>query len=251
MTISRAIYTRIVVDGHKISSETNKAVIKIESDTTEITTFESTAKAYIVNAPKLGIDLGGYLTASTDADTFDAISHGALSVPVTVTVVKSAVAAMLGGLSYTIPNANAITLSHDVQVAGVMQLQASWGGADAMVRGRCVYGGAALAATGATTATDTGAQGTNGGIAYVHVTGITGTATNAEIDIESASTQGGSYSSEGTATFSDIGVYPITLTGTIDRWLRINVTDLGGADDVTVTAVVVVWGVTDPTIPAA
>ena len=250
MAISRAIYTRIVVDGYRISSETNKAVVKFEADKTEITCFEDTAKSYIVNDPKPGIEIGGYITHSTSDDTFDAISHGALSVPVTVTVIKASTAAIAGGISYTIPSANAITLSHDLQVAGVMSMQASWGGSVAMVRGLCVYAGAALDATGATAAVDAGAAGSAGGIAYVHVTGITGTATSATIDIESSATEGGSYASEGTATFSAIGVQAVDLTGTVNRWLRINVTDLGGADDVTVTAVVVVYGVTNPT-PAA
>ena len=247
---SRAIYTRIAIDGYRISSETNKATVKLDADKTEITCFEDTAKSYIVNDPKPGIELGGYLTASTDPDTFEAISHGALSVPVTVSVVKASTSAITGGVSYTIPNANAITLSHDLQVAGVMTMQASWGGADAMVRGKCVYGGAALAATGATAAVDVGAQGTAGGIAYLHVTAITGSATNAAIKLQSSATQGGTYADEGTWTFSAIGVYPVDLSGTVDRWLRINVTSLGGATDVTVTVLGVVYGVTNPT-PAA
>lgn len=250
MASSRAIYTRIVIDGYRISSETNKATVKLDADKTEITCFEDTAKSYIVNDPKPGIELGGYLTASTDTDTFDAISHGALSTPVTVTVVKAATSAISGGISYTISNANAITLSHDLQVAGVMTMQATWGGTDAMVRGKCVYGGAAIAATGAKTSQDIGAQGTVGGIAFLHVHGITGTASSAAIKLQSSATEGGSYADEGTWTFSDIGVYPIDLTGTVDRWLRINCTSKGGATDITVTAVAVVYGVTNPA-PAA
>ena len=37
---------------------------------------------------------------------------------------------MTGGVSYTIPNTNAITTSHDLQVGGVMTMNATWGGAD-------------------------------------------------------------------------------------------------------------------------
>ena len=240
---SRAIHTRILVDGYRISSETNKATVKLEADKTEITCFEDTAKSYIVNDPKPGIELGGYITHSSNPDTFEAIAHGALSVPVTVTVVKASSATITGGIAYTIPSCSAITMSQDLQVAGVMTMQASWGGAVAMKRGVCVYGGAALDATGATAAIDIGAAGTDG-FAYLHVTGITGTATSAAIDLESCDTEGGSYASEGTFTFSDVGCVAIDLTGTVNRWLRINVTDLGGATDITCTAIAVVNGVT-------
>lgn len=243
-TLSKAIHTRILIDGYRISSETNKATVKLESDKTDVTCFEDTAQSFIVNDPKPGIDLGGYITHSTDPDTFDAIAHNALATQVVVSVVKSSTATITGGVAYTIPNANSISLSHDLQVAGVMTMQASWGGVSAMTRGIAVYAGAALDATGATDAIDLGAQGTTGGVAYIHITGITGTAVDATIDVESSATEGGTYASEGTATFSDVGCQTVALTGTVNRWVRINVTDLGGADDVTVTAIVCVYGVT-------
>jgi hypothetical protein len=242
--LSKAIHTRILVDGYRISSETNKAVVKMDADKTEITCFEDTAASFVVNDPKPSIELGGYLTASTNPDTFDAISHGALTTPVTVTVIKSSTATITGGVAYTIPSANAITLNHDLQVAGVMTMNATWGGAVAMKRGKCAYAGAAIAATGAKPSIDLGAQGATGGFAYLHVSGITGSASSATVDVESSATEGGTYVSEGTFTFSAIGCYAVTLTGTVDRWVRINCTDLGGATDFTVHAVVAVNGVT-------
>ena len=76
------------------------------------------------------------------------------------------------------------------------------------------------------------------------VTTITGSATNAAIKVQSAATEGGSYADEGTFTFSAIGAYAVTLSGTVDRWVRINTTDLGGATSFVVNAIVCVNGVT-------
>jgi hypothetical protein len=243
-TLSKAIHTRILVDGYRISSETNKAVVKMDADKTEITCFEDTAASFVVNDPKPSIELGGYITHSTNPDTFEAIAAGALEAQVTVTVIKSSTATITGGVAYTIPSCNAITLSHDLQVAGVMTMNATWGGAVAMKRGKCAYGGAAIAATGAKPAIDLGAAGTTGGFAYLHVTGITGTATSATVDVESSDAEAGTYASEGTFTFSAIGVQALALTGTVNRWVRINCTSLGGATNFTVHAVVAVNGVT-------
>ena len=44
MTVARAIHTRILFDGYRISGETNKASIKMDSDKVDVTCFEDTAK---------------------------------------------------------------------------------------------------------------------------------------------------------------------------------------------------------------
>jgi hypothetical protein len=243
-TLSKAIHTRILVDGYRISSETNKAVVKLDADKVEVTCFEDTAASFIVNDPKPSIEVGGYITESTDPDTFEAITHGALETPTTITVIKSSTATITGGVSYTIPSCNAITLSHDLQVAGIKSMNSTWGGAVAMKRGKCAYAGAAIAATGAKPSIDLGAAGTTGGFAYLHVTGITGTATSATVDVESSDAEAGTYASEGTFTFSAIGVQALALTGTVNRWVRINCTSLGGATNFIVHCVVAVNGVT-------
>jgi hypothetical protein len=242
---SKAIHTRILAGGYLISSQTNKAVIKLDSDKTDVTCFEDTAQNFIVQDPKAGIDIGGYIVHTTaDADTYDAISHGALATQITVGVIKSTTATMTGGTGYVIPNSNAISLSHDMSVGNVMALQASWGGASAMKRGKVPYAGVAISATGTKPSIDLGAQGTTGGAAYLFVTTITGTASSAAIKVQSSATEGGSYADEGTFTFSAIGAYAVALTGTVDRWVRINTTSLGGATSFIVHCVVSVNGVT-------
>jgi hypothetical protein len=243
MTVSKAINTRILIDGYLISSQTNKVSVKLDAQKTDITPFEAKAQEFLVLDPAPSIDLSGYIHHSPAAATYDAISHGALDVPVTVTVIRSATSTFTGAPATTLPNATAISLSQDYPVDGVMGIQATWGGATPMRRGIVPYAGL-ISATGAIASVDLGAQGTTGGYAYLHVTTITGTATDAAIKVQSSATEGGSYADEGTFTFSDIGIYPIDLTGTIDRWIRLNCTSKGGATSFVVHAIVVVKGVT-------
>jgi hypothetical protein len=128
-------------------------------------------------------------------------------------------------------------------VAELITVTGEWPANDGMRRGRAVYDGD-LDATGTTTPRDFGAAGSAGGVALLFVQDIAGTATDADIDIESSATVDGTYASEGTATFSAEGVVAVAMTGTVNRWIRLNVTDLGGADGFTVVAIVCINGVT-------
>jgi hypothetical protein len=141
MTVSKAINTRILIDGYLISSQTNKVSVKLDAQKTDITPFEATAQEFLVLDPAPSIDLSGYIHHSPAAATYDAISHGALDVPVTVTVIRSATSTFTGAPATTLPNATAISLSQDYPVDGVMGIQATWGGATPMRRGIVPYAG--------------------------------------------------------------------------------------------------------------
>ena len=66
----------------------------------------------------------------------------------------------------------------------------------------------------------------------MHVSAIGGTATSATIDVES-SIDNLSFASEGTFTFSAVGGFTLALSGTVNRYLRINLTSMGGATSIT------------------
>jgi hypothetical protein len=95
-------------------------------------------------------------------------------------------------------------------VDGVMTVNAQFGSEVGLRHVESVSTLARISATGTTTAIDLGAAGSAGGYAYLHVTTEGGTGTSADIDIESATTSGGTYSSEGTFTFSGIGDYSLS-----------------------------------------
>ncbi len=239
-----ARFTRVLVGGFSLSTQTNSIALNTEAQRQEVTTFEATGKEYVVFAPESTVDVGGYTTFSADDEgTWEKIATDALDTADTVTRIFSESSTFTGQPADVLPGAMTNNLTLDFPALGVMTLSATFGSTTGLRHGLCVYSGT-ISATGGTTAIDFGAAGSAGGYAYLHVTGITGTATDAAIDVESATTAGGTYSSEGTFTFSDIGDYPLTLSGTINRYVRINPTDLGGATALVVHVIACVNGVT-------
>ena len=239
----KGINTRVLVGGYLLSSQTNSATVQSTSNTVETTPFEAAAKEYITLAPDGNIDIGGYLTFDTaNGATFEKRLHTSLSTADTVGIIYYNTA-LAGSPGYVLPDSYTDDLQIQSPVAGVITVSGSYTSTVGLRRGVCIYSGT-ISATGTTTAVDIGAAGAAGGYAYLFVTTETGTGTNADIDIESATTAGGTYSSEGTFTFNGIGVVAVTMSGTVNQFLRLNCTDLGGATSWVVTCIACVSGVT-------
>ena len=94
----------------------------------------------------------------------------------------------------------------------------------------------------AVTGVNFGSVGAAGGMAFLFVQSIVGTATNAVIKVESSVP--GSYVEEASFTFSGVGGYVLPLSGAIGTTIRANVTNLGGATAIKFQAIVCVNGVT-------
>ncbi len=100
-------------------------------------------------------------------------------------------------------------------------------------------------ATGAGTVVTLPAAGSAGGKAYLFVRGISGAAVNATITVQCAAAVGfSSPTTLGTFTFSGVGVVGLTLPSTVQQYVRINVTGMGGASSITAAAVICVNDVT-------
>lgn len=236
--------TRVLVGGFSLSSQTNSITLNTQAQREEVTTFEATGKQYVVFSPESTVDIAGYTAFSaTDEGTWEKLATDAFGTADTVSRIFSESSTFTGQPADVLPGAMTNNLDLDFPTAGVMALKATFGSTTGLRHGLCVYSGT-VSATGGTTAIDFGAAGSAGGYAYLHVTGITGTATDATIDVESATTAGGTYASEGTFTFSAIGDYSLTMSGTVNRYIRINPTDLGGATALVVHVIACVDGVT-------
>lgn len=239
-----AINTRVLMGGYRLSSQTNSITISTTAATQDVTAFEDTGKQYIVLPPESSIEINGYLTANADdTGTWEKMATDALTTADTIARVFSESSTFTGQPADVLPGATTTNLQLNFPVAGVMTISGTFNSSTGLRHGICVYSGT-VSATGETTPVDIGAAGSAGGVAYLFVTTETGTGTSAEIDIESATTSGGTYASEGTFTFSGIGVVAVALSGTVNRHLRINVTDLGGATSWFVTCIACVSGVT-------
>lgn len=99
-----------------------------------------------------------------------------------------------------------------------------------------------VTATGTKTGVTFPAPGVAGGLVFVFVSSITGTATNAQVVIESSVP--GAYATEATMTFSATGGYSAAMTGNVGSVIRANIANLGGATAVTLTVIACVKGVT-------
>ena len=239
----KGINTRVLVGGYLLSSQTNSASVQAANNNIDTTPFEASAKEYVVLPPDGNIDIGGYLTFDTaNGATFEKRLHTSLTTADNVGIIyyNTAVA---GSPGYVLPAAYTDNMQIQSPVAGVITVSGSYTSTTGLRRGVCVYSGT-VSATGGTAAVDIGAAGTDGGYAYLFVTTETGTGSGATIDIESSTTEGGTYASEGEFAFDGIGVQTVTMSGDVDRWLRLNATDLGGATSWYVTCIACVAGVT-------
>lgn len=239
----KGINTRILVGGYLLSSQTNSVAVQAANNSVETTPFEATAKEYITLPPDANIDLNGYMTFDTATDaTFEKRLHTSLTTADTVGVIFYSTA-VAGSPGYVMPSAYTDNMQVQAPAAGVVTVNGSYTSSVGVRRGKCIYSGT-VSATGETTSIDIGAAGSVGGYAYLFVTTETGTGADADIDLESSATEAGTYASEGTFTFSGIGAVAVTLSGTVNRWLRLNTTDLGSATSWYVTCIACVSGVT-------
>ena len=235
-------YTKLLIDQFNFSGASNQLTVNPNVNPLDTTCFQQAAMTYIAGLSAGNIGHSGYYNGK-GAGLLEQELAARLGTGTPVYV------AGIFGTNGTAPPAYVLDASWgqnlviNAPVAELITVAGEWPANDGMRRGRVVYDGA-LSATGATTSLDFGAAGSTGGVAFVFVQSITGTATGADIDIESSATEGGTYASEGTATFSALGVVEVALTGTVNRWIRLNVTDLGGATAFTVVAIVCINGVT-------
>lgn len=241
MTARKGTDAMLLVDEYNFSGQTSSFEVTTGISEADATDLESDAMEYEAILPSMKISQSGYLNGSA-ADSFEAELNARLGTGVAY------IGCLIGKAdancpAYIIDGTFASSLTIQSPAAGLITLNGDWGLARGGSRGIRIFTGE-LTATGAQTAVDLGSAGSDGGECYLFVQAIDGTATNADIDVESATLEAGAYSSEGTFTFSAVGSYKMTMSGTVNRWVRVNLTDLGGATGITFVMIVCTNGVT-------
>jgi len=245
MAAVSARYTRILVDQFDFSGDSNRVIMAGTVATLDTTGFQAVTSTSIPgNLQGASIQHGGYY-AGADAGELEYELKQRLG-----SATPAYIAALFGTNQAACPAYVCDTswgqqLTVDAPIDGLITLSGNWPAGGGMKRGLRIQAGAStLSGTGGGTAYDFGAAGAAGGTGYLFVQTITGTATGATIDIESSATEGGTYASEGTFTFSAVGVQTLTMSGVVNQWLRINTTSLGGATSFAVVCIACVAGVT-------
>jgi hypothetical protein len=224
----------IWIDEYRFDSVTSQVDVNFEVGEAERTSLASTAQEFIPLLPKCTVAQNGYFEGVLP-NGFEAemtARFGAGKALLTVLTQKS----NANCVAYVLPQATNYNMTFSAPVAGIITLNGQWGTSAATVRGLRVFDGT-FDAVGSGATVDFGAGVTTGGSAHLHVSAITGTAANATIEVQS-SANGSAWTNEGTFTFSAVGGYSLALTGTVDRYVRISCTSLGGATAIACMAVV-------------
>lgn len=233
-------HTRFLLNEFDFSGSTNQVDVSISLDKLEATPFQSAGKVYVASTPDTTMTVNGYFVTDTGEiedeikAAFDAGTCDAAAVFDT-----SATKAQ----TFLLPGAKIVSYNVTAATGSVITISCELASGEGAKHGWRIFSGT-ISSTGAQTAIDFGSAGSAGGYAYLFVQAITGSATDATIDIESSDAQGGTYASEGTFTFSAVGMQTVAMSGTVNRWLRLNATDLGGATNYTVVGIAAVSGVT-------
>lgn len=240
MTAIKGTQAQILVDEFDFSGDTSGFGVAVAMSEQECTTLGASGMAYEPILPSMKIDQNGYITA---------IGVGELEAEIKsrLGVAGSHVAALFGTAEDACPAYVQTTFGASMNLtapaAGLMTLAGTWGMGRGGNRGLRIFTGE-VTATGAGAAVDFGAAGSAGGVCYLFVQAIDGSATDAVILVESSTTEAGTYATEATFDVDGVGSAGVAMSGTVNRWLRVNVDDLGGADGITFVMIACVDGVT-------
>lgn len=239
----RAKYSRLLVNEFDLSTQHNSLEVSVATEQQDVSTFQNTGKAFLSMVPDGSIATKGFFDDAAAGYTEQELAEAVENAETLY------VAALFGTATaacpvYVAPATSVENIAITAPVDGVIEIDGGFPAGSGLRRGlRCFSG--TISATGAQAHIDLGAAGAAGGLAWLWVQTITGTAEDATITVESDdNTDFSSAATEGTFTFSAVGGYQVTLSGAIDRYVRLNCTDMGGATSFVVVGVVAVTGVT-------
>ena len=245
MAATKGNVQAVVIDEFIFNSTVSEVGFSIAVDELECTNLASTAKEYIPNVDDPTVTVNGYLTGGA-ADGYEAEMNARKGVSGT-NVLYIPLRTTTGSPVRVIPDASLMGLDYASPINGLMTLNGTIRPTDAHYRGMLVTYNTTISGTGNGTSIDLGSAGSAGGYGYLHVHtidgGKSGTATSASFKIQS-SADDSSFADEGTFTVSATGAFSATMSGTVNRYIRLNTADMGGATSFTVTLIACVSGVT-------
>ena len=238
----RALKVRLLVDEFDFSGDSNGVTVALNGEAIDASAFQQDGALYVAGLPSASIEHNGYFTGAGAGEIEQELSDRlGTETPVTVAVLLDTRA--LGNPAYVLDGTWGQQLTIEMPVKELITLMGKWASMP-MRRGYTLLDGA-VAATGAGTVVTLPAAGANGGKAFLFVRAVAGTANDATVTVQCDDAVGmPSPTTKGTFTFDDVGVYEIDLTGTVERYVRVNVTSLGGATGITAACVLCVNGVT-------
>ena len=241
MTATKGTNAKLLADEFDFSGDTAGFTVTVGMGEQDATVLTSTAMLYAAILPSMGIEHNGYVQGLAATGQMEGELFARITGAHYVTCLLGT--SVTGCPAYTIDSSFVRDIKLGAPATGLLTINGSWGRGMGGSRGLRIYTGT-LSATGVQTSIDFSSAGSAGGECYLHVTAKTGTMLNTVVLVESSATEGGAYVTEATFTVSALGGFKATMTGTVNRWLRVNLSDLGGATNVTIVVVACVDGVT-------
>jgi hypothetical protein len=251
----RSIHSRLIVGTSAaaldFSAQSTGFTIDESADTLDDTTLQASDASSVVGVVSSTITQNGLWRQS---DT-DATANIEQTMQQQLGSQTATVAALLDTTTAdcpasVIPSAGTGSMAIEMVSAELLRINGTWSGG-AMQHGKRIFGrhstwsSGVISAVGTQTHIDIGAAGASGGWIHVFLQSLTGATTGFDIELQSSTDSIFTTPlSEGITTHTAVGVQSVQLSGAVERYLRLNVQDLGGATNGTVTAIVVVNGVT-------
>ncbi len=230
---------------YELTTATNSAAITLPVAQIETTVWQADGQQSMPGLPGVAnIEHGGYLLAK-------AAGNMEAEIRARMEAANTAICSVLVGTNlsvipvYTLQGGYSSILTIDLPSDKVVALKANWQGGNGKTRRGYVAAYGSYVATGVQAAVDFGAAGAAGGQAILHVTAAVGGITNGVIVLEGA-TDAIFTTPVTLATFDvdAVGAQVAALPTTVQRYQRLNVSDLGGATSISLALISAVAGVT-------
>lgn len=237
-----ARYVRLLIDEFDFSTDTSGLTLGVNVAAIDAPTLQMDALQRLAGMSGAKLEHNGYYTGPDVGDLERELSARlGTQTPVTVMVLLDT--RTIGNPAYVLPATWGEQLTLEAPLSDLLTLSGAWGEMPAQ-RGVVLLDGA-VTATGAGAVIALPVGSLAGGVAYLAVRAIQGTAVNASVLVEGDDNAG--MSSPTTLVnfaFSATGVYSFVIGGAVERYVRIQTADLGGADGFTATVVLCVNSVT-------
>ena len=237
----KAYRGRLLVDEFDFSLDTFSASLANTAEPLESSNWQSAAMQYQPDATGSQLTMSGYYTGNDAGDIFQEV-YSRLGTETAAWVAWLLNTTALGQPAYVLASAWGSNVTVDTPVNDLLKFNGTFEG---VASGGLTLLDGQVTATGNGTVVTLPAAGTTGGTAFLFVRDITGTAVDAIVTIECDTVVGMTTPTDkGSITFSDVGVYPLTISGTVETYVRVVIDDLGGATDFTAALVLCVADVT-------